>query len=320
MDNRSAFKSSRGVQYSYEYKPAKSKSTLLFLHGFPSHLGEWANQVNHFAALGYGTIAVDMLGFGHSSKPDDGSELTFKSMAADLIELLDALTVSKVIGIGHDLGANFLGKLAAFYPSRFIELVFLSVGSGVPGQEFNIDMIHKMTKQFLGHEMFGYISWLAASPNPHQTLEKHAASAMSLLYTSEPSTWNQHFHPLGNFEAFVSADETVPIGAWYTADMQKQHLALYGAKDGYKGATRWYQMMVENLSLAGEKEIEGSELSMPSLFVGHGEQDPLSGQQIQMLQPWVPNLQVKHIPSGHWVHLEKPEETNKILEEFFTTL
>lgn len=320
MANISTFTSSRQFQYAYEYKPAQLKPTLLFLHGFPSHLGEWAAQVSHFADLGYGTLTIDMLGFGRSSKPENASDLTFKSMAADVIELLGSLALKDVIGIGHDLGANFLGKLAAFYPDRFRALVFLSVGSGAPAQEFDIDMIHKMTKQFLGHEMFGYISWLGASANPHQALEQHAGSAMSLLYADDPTTWNQHFHPLDSFESFVTSDQTVPIGAWYTGEMQKQHLALYGAQDGYKGATRWYQMMVENTSLHGEKDIENSQLSMPALFVGHGEQDPMSGQQIQMLQPWVSNLTVKHIPSGHWVHLEKPKETNDILEEFLNSL
>lgn len=320
MDGRQLFKTSRGFEYSYFHTPAKTRPTLLFLHGFPSHATEWSHQFTFFADRGYGCLAPDLLGFGHSSKPSEGKDYSFKLMADDVAQLLDSLGIDSVMGVGHDLGANFLGKLAAFYPSRLSALVFLSVGSGKPAQPFDIDMIHAMTRQFMGHELFGYIKWLGAPTNPHETLEKHEKSVMSLLYTSDASTWNAHFHPLGNFQSYVENGETVPVGSWYTDKQQAEHAAVYGAKDGYKGATRWYQMMVDNSSLEAEKQISDAKLTQPALFIGHREQDPMSGQQVQMLAEWVPELKVENILSGHWVHLEKPDETNKAIESFLASI
>lgn len=320
MENRQSFTTARGFEYSYFYSSAKTRPTILFLHGFPSHATEWSRQFTFFADHGYGYLAPDLLGFGHSSKPSDGKDYSFKLMADDVAQLLDSLGLDSVIGVGHDLGANFLGKLAAFYPSKLSALVFLSVGSGKPAQPFDIDMIHAMTRQFMGHELFGYIKWLGAQTNPHETLEKHENSVMSLLYTSQPEVWNTHFHPLGKFQSYLESDETVPVGSWYTEKQQAEHAAVYGKQDGYKGATRWYQMMVDNSSLDAEKQISDVKLTQPALFIGHGEQDPMSGQQVQMLSEWVPGLKVQNIASGHWVQLEQPEETNKTIESFLSEI
>lgn len=35
------------------------------------------------------------------------------------------------------------------------------------------------------------------------------------------------------------------------------------------------------------------------------------------MKPFAPDLTVKHVEAGHWIMLEKPDETNSILEEFF---
>lgn len=35
------------------------------------------------------------------------------------------------------------------------------------------------------------------------------------------------------------------------------------------------------------------------------------------MKPVVPNLKVEKQNTGHWIMLEEPDETNRILEEFF---
>jgi soluble epoxide hydrolase/lipid-phosphate phosphatase len=36
----------------------------------------------------------------------------------------------------------------------------------------------------------------------------------------------------------------------------------------------------------------------------------------EQMRPLVPDLKVENVKGGHWLHLEKPDEVNKILEEF----
>lgn len=318
ITDRQSFKTSRGFTYSYIYAPAKdSKPTLLFLHGFPSHAYDWALQLAHFSQGGYGVIAPDLLGYGQTSTPADVESYTFKGMSDDIAQLLDHVKLDSVIGVGHDFGSNFMGRLAAYHPTRFQGLAFLAVGSGKPARKFDLDMIQQMTKKVVGFEMFGYISWLGGDEDPHQVLEEHAESVMSLLFAADGNEWNTWFHPLGGMKQFVTEGKKLPIGPWYTPELQKQHLAVFGAKDGYKGVTRWYRMLKDNISTPEEDSIADVKLSQPSIIVADPQSMP---PQQGMLSEWVPNLTAKTLQSGHWTHIECAKEVNQILEDFIQTL
>ena len=75
-------KVSRGFNYHYYFSPPVSgKPTLLFLHGFPSTLQDWARQIRYFQPKGYGILAPDMLGAGGTSKPLHG----FQNVSYEII-------------------------------------------------------------------------------------------------------------------------------------------------------------------------------------------------------------------------------------------
>lgn len=94
---------SRGLQYHYFFSPAdEGKLTILFVHGFPNTSGDWRHQVSFFQARGYGVIAPDMLGYGGTSKPLETSEYVYGKSAKDLVDIVDAEKVEKVVAIGHD--------------------------------------------------------------------------------------------------------------------------------------------------------------------------------------------------------------------------
>ncbi|KAJ3479670.1 hypothetical protein NLG97_g8261 [Lecanicillium saksenae] len=124
---------------------------------------------------------------------------------------------------------------------------------------------------------------------------------MSLLFAADHGAWNAWFHPLGAMQQFVTEDKELPIGSWYTPIMQDSHLAAFGAADGYKGATRWYRMLVTNASLEEEKVIADARLEQPSIIVADAQSMP---PQMGMLAEWVPNLTPKELASGHWTHID----------------
>ncbi|EWG50671.1 hypothetical protein FVEG_16674 [Fusarium verticillioides 7600] len=197
---RQTFTARSGNVYSYIFIPPTSQSTtLLFLHGFPSTLTDWVHQIQHFSSEGYGVIALDLLGYGESSKPTDVHAYRLKSMGDEVIELLDHLNLKTIVGIGHDFGATLLSRMAAYHPSRWEALVFLAVGPPKLGTPFDVDMINTMTKQFLGYEMLGYIPWLADFTT-QEILEKNAETAMSLVFCRDREEWETWFHPLGKME------------------------------------------------------------------------------------------------------------------------
>jgi soluble epoxide hydrolase/lipid-phosphate phosphatase len=317
--HRELFTSSNGNKYSYVYNPAdqSGKITLLFLHGFPSTLQDWLPQIDHFSSKGYGVVALDLLGYGSSSKPSDVQKYRLKPMGDEVVELLDHLGLHQVVGIGHDFGATLLSRMAAYHPERWTALVFLAVGPPKLGTPFDVDMINQMTKEALGFELLGYIPWLASDAT-QATLEQHAEAAMSLMFCRDHAAWDQWFHPLEKMKQFVSEDRRLLVGSWYTKDLQRKHLEAFGQQDGYKGVTRWYRMWKENLFAPEEVGFQDFRISQPTLFVVPREPEASAVQQEQMLAAWTPGLKTVKVDSGHWVHLEKPLETNAAIEEFLS--
>lgn len=94
---------SRGFKYNYYFSPAQgSKPTLAFIHGFPSTAKDWRCIAPHFKNKGYGIIAPDMLGYGATDKPTDPAVFVWSLVVKDIVEILDAEKLDKVIAIGHD--------------------------------------------------------------------------------------------------------------------------------------------------------------------------------------------------------------------------
>ena len=94
---------SRGLIYHYYLsKAVNGKPNLLFCHGFPSKSNDWRYIVPYFKRRGYGIIVPDMLGYGGTDKPTDPSAYVGSKIAKDLVEILDAENIEKVIAIGHD--------------------------------------------------------------------------------------------------------------------------------------------------------------------------------------------------------------------------
>lgn len=96
-------RTTRGFTYNYWFSPAQSSNlTLLFCHGFPSTSQHWKYQATYFAKKGYGVVVPDMLGFAGTDKPTDPAEYVGSKLSKDLMDILDAENIPRVVAIGHD--------------------------------------------------------------------------------------------------------------------------------------------------------------------------------------------------------------------------
>lgn len=92
-----------GTTYSYVHiKPSDNQPYILFCHGFPTSSYEWKNQITFFSKLGYGIIVPDLLGYGGTDKPMELEAYKMKTMCTDVVSILDAVGVEKVLVVGHD--------------------------------------------------------------------------------------------------------------------------------------------------------------------------------------------------------------------------
>ena len=70
--------------------------TVVFLHGFPEIWYSWRHQMQAVAAAGYRAIASDCRGYGLSDQPPEHEEPSWEDLVADVLAILDALSIPKV--------------------------------------------------------------------------------------------------------------------------------------------------------------------------------------------------------------------------------
>ncbi|MBL7501170.1 alpha/beta hydrolase [Frankia sp. CNm7] len=93
---------------------------LLLVHGYSADSHDWSWQLPHLVA-NHRVIAVDLRGHGRSSVPQAG--YTAAQFVADLVGLLDGLSVDRVVAFGHSMGGIVASGLAVEHPDRVAAVV-----------------------------------------------------------------------------------------------------------------------------------------------------------------------------------------------------
>ncbi|KAH6639918.1 Alpha/Beta hydrolase protein [Truncatella angustata] len=295
---RQLFFTSRSYHYSYIHiTGASNRGTLLLIHGFPSHIDDWIHQIRYFESRGYGLLVPDMLGYGESSAPAEADAYRLKLISQDLAELLDHAQLEQVVGVGHDWGVTILSRLAIYHPRRLKALALLGIGAPKPGTTFDLDGINSMAKEATGSEMLGYVTYISRDPESHQMMEEHAESVMEIMFASDSQSWGLHLHPSGGFKSFVEGGFRQPVGTWFVEELRRRHLEAFRRPNGYRGPSCYYKMLDLNLSVSDEVEFANFIIEQP-----------------QMLSVWASDVVTLRVNSGHWIHLERGDETSQALE------
>lgn len=98
-----------------------SKPVLLLVHGFRSH-AHWWDWTAPYLSGAFRIVAPDLSGMGDSQHR---SEYRHDAWADDLIGLLEALTFTAVIGVGHSYGGSTLLRACQARPELFARLILL---------------------------------------------------------------------------------------------------------------------------------------------------------------------------------------------------
>ncbi|NWG21803.1 MAG: alpha/beta hydrolase [Chloroflexi bacterium] len=91
--------------------------TVLLIHGFAAWAFAWRAQRAALAAAGYRVLAIDLLGYGASSRPAAPVYST-RDQADLLLAALDSLGVGAFDAVGHSFGGRVALQLALIAPER----------------------------------------------------------------------------------------------------------------------------------------------------------------------------------------------------------
>ncbi len=102
---------------------------LLLLHGFPQTHLMW-RDVAPLLAKHFTVICADLRGYGHSSCPSSNADHTpysKRTMANDMVLVMEQLGFPKFSVAGHDRGGRVAYRLALDHPERIERLAVLDI-------------------------------------------------------------------------------------------------------------------------------------------------------------------------------------------------
>ena len=89
---------------------------IVCVHGFPELWYSWRHQMVHFAARGFRVAALDVRGYGRSSKPKEISAYALRQLASDVVAVINHVGDGPAVLFGHDWGAPIVWHTACFIP------------------------------------------------------------------------------------------------------------------------------------------------------------------------------------------------------------
>lgn len=103
---------------------------VLFLHGFPETSYSWRRQLPALAAAGFRAIAMDLRGYGKSSKPPEVDAYRLTELVRDVAGLAIQLGARQIVA--HDWGGVIAWLLPMLHPGVVDRMVILNSPHPVP--------------------------------------------------------------------------------------------------------------------------------------------------------------------------------------------
>ncbi|MFF2847291.1 alpha/beta fold hydrolase [Streptomyces sp. NPDC058001] len=294
---------------------------VLLVHGFPESWRSWRHLLPVLAAAGHRAVAIDVRGYGRSSKPGAVAEYRMLAHIADNVAVVRALGEETATVIGHDWGATIAANSALVRPD-----VFTAVGLlGVPYQPRGGPRPTDIFSMIGGPEEF-YVSYFQQPGRAEAEIEPDIRGWLAGFYasldggTGVPEGGDSPFFvPAGAKMSDRFVRGTLPD--WLTEE-ELDILAEEFERTGFTGALNRYRNADRDWEdLAA---WDGAPIRQPSLFIG-GQRDASTtwlADAIAAFPVTLPGLTASHLLEGcgHWLQEERPDEVARILTDWLSSV
>ena len=306
---------------------------VVMCHGFPESWYSYRHQLTALAEAGYRAVALDMRGYGGTSKPQDIAAYSLSHLVGDAVGAVLALTETQhepqAVVVGHDWGAPVAWYSALMRPDLFRAAAIMSVPYTKP---FALPPDFKLTEMMRARaqpDREYYRVYFQEPGVAEKELEADVRSTMLRLLYAQSGDYIRDGRATelsdGHFargEAFLdSMIQPSQLPPWLTAaDLEFYVDAL--TSSGFRGGLNWYRNIDALPGILAP--FVGRTLEQPVLYV-YGEYDLIAGNTPDALEAMcneLPNLKklVKVQGAGHWVQQERPEQVNAELINFLQGL
>jgi len=125
-----------GVEIAYDVTGA-GEPALVFVHGWSGRRGHWDQQVETCASA-HLVVRIDLAGHGASGLGRD--RWTVASFADDVVAVLGAIALGRVILIGHSLGGSVVVAAAQRLGSRVAGVIGVDTWSAIGVRDRSADV------------------------------------------------------------------------------------------------------------------------------------------------------------------------------------
>ncbi|MDX3258606.1 alpha/beta hydrolase [Streptomyces sp. NPDC093228] len=294
---------------------------VLLVHGFPESWYSWRHQLPVLAAAGYRAVAIDVRGYGRSSKPAATDAYRMLDLVEDNVAVVHALGEESAVVIGHDWGATIAANSALLRPEVFRAVGLLSVPYTPRGGPRPSELFARMG----GDEEF-YVSYFQEPGRAEAEMEPDVRGWLAGFYAAlsadtMPATGAPDPHFVGKGGTLR---DRFPVGrqpAW----LSDEELDVYAGefeRTGMTGALARYRNMDRDWEDLAD--FDGAPITQPSLFIGGGLDASTTwlADAIKAYPVTLPGLVDSHLldDCGHWIQQERAAEVNRLLTDWLAAL
>lgn len=281
---------------------------VILLHGFPELAFSWRQQLPALAAAGYRAIAPDLRGYGLTDKPDGVDNYAIELLIADVTGLLDVEKVDSAVIVGHDWGALLAWQMALLTPDRVRGLIALNIPF-FPRPP--IEPIAYM-RAALGDDF--YIVNFQDSDEADRRMGENPQRVFDVMMRRNAIT-RERFKllppPMRSFSILAALARKELSGEKLLSPEEEKVYVDAFRVGGFTGPINWYRNWTRNWETTADVD---QTVRVPTLFIGAVDDVIISEEQIQAMQPFVPDLELHMLSGcGHWSQQEQPGAVNELI-------
>jgi len=301
---------------------------VLFLHGFPESWYSWRHQMPVVAAADYRAVALDMRGYGQSSKPEAIASYSISHLVGDVIGTVTALGYDQAVIVGHDWGGPVAWYSVLMRPHVVRAVAVLSVPFNPPTSlPESVTLNDVMRANAAGRNYYRlYFQEPGAAEAELEADVRH--STLGFLYSISGDIVSDGIHSQGwdgYFPRNESLADQLVIPSELPVWLSQTDLEFYVnelTRTGFRGGLNWHRNISAIPGILAP--FVGTTVVQPALYL-YGEHELIAGNTdaaVNALPSLLPNLRgvVRLEGAGHWLQQERPHEVNEALLEFLADL
>lgn len=283
-----------GVQIYARVSPGlpADRPALLLLHGFPQTHVMW-HRVAQLLHKDFYLVMPDLRGYGDSSKAPglpDHSTYSKRSMAQDMVDVMDVLGVTRFGVCGHDRGGRVAHRLVLDHPTRVSGLCVIDIAP-------TLDM-YAATSFAFAQAYYHWFHLTQPEPLPETMI---GGNALAYLH-----------HKLGGWGTGGMAHIEPAALAEYERCFQKPE-TIHAMCEDYRASASI------DLEHDRESRAKGDRIACNTLVLwgARGVVQRLFNPMALWQAQCAAHVTGQAMPAGHFIPEELPLQTARLLTDFF---